>query len=89
MEFCAQENEMSEQLNIVRVRVVHDYLLRLEFANGEIRQLDFRPYLDGPPYEPLRNPYTFRNVQLENGMVCWPDKIAIAPETLYERSTPV
>jgi hypothetical protein len=58
--------------------------LRLSFSEGTVKTVDFRQWLDGPVFEPLKDPSYFRRFFLEAGTVVWPNGADIAPETLYE-----
>jgi uncharacterized protein DUF2442 len=61
--------------------------IRLSFSEGTVKTVDFRKWLHGPIFEPLKDPSYFRRFFLEAGTVVWPNGADIAPETLYEAST--
>jgi hypothetical protein len=61
-----------------------DHRIRLGFADGTVKTVDFRPWLRGPVFQPLHDPAYFRRFFLEAGTVVWPNGADIAPETLYE-----
>jgi hypothetical protein len=42
--------------------------------------------MDGPVFEPLKDPGCFQRFFLEGGTVTWPNGADVAPETLYERA---
>jgi hypothetical protein len=58
--------------------------IRLSFSEGTVKTVDFRKWLRGPIFEPLKDPSYFRRFFLEAGTVVWPNGADIAPETLYE-----
>jgi hypothetical protein len=58
--------------------------IRLSFSEGTVKTVDFQKWLDGPVFEPLKDPSYFRRFFLEAGTVVWPNGADIAPETLYE-----
>jgi hypothetical protein len=60
------------------------YSIHLTFNDNSEKTVDFRQWLDGPVFEPLRDPNYFRSFFLEGGTVAWPNGADIAPETLYE-----
>jgi hypothetical protein len=60
------------------------YRIHLTFNDNSEKTIDFRQWLDGPVFEPLRDPNYFRSFFLEGGTVAWPNGADIAPETLYE-----
>ena len=65
------------------------FTLSLQFTNGEWRRFNMVPYLHFPVFRPLENPGFFSLAQVNYGTVVWPGEIDIAPETLYECSTPL
>jgi len=70
------------------VRVRDDYMLEIEFRNGEIRLFDSKPYLERGAFKVLKDPARFRQAYVAFDTVCWPGNLDIAPETLYDRSRP-
>ena len=76
-------------LDVTAVEVRPDFLLLLDFENGERRSFDMRPLLERRPFDRLKNAVVFRLARVEDGTVVWPGNIDIAPETLYDRSTPI
>src|SRR5262245_8457161 len=58
--------------------------IRLSFSEGTVKIVDFRKWLRGPVFEPLKDPSYFRRFFVEAGTVVWPNGADIAPETLYE-----
>jgi hypothetical protein len=58
--------------------------IRLSFSEGTVKTVDFRKWMDGPVFEPLKDPSYFRRFFLDAGTVVWPNGADIAPETLYE-----
>ncbi len=64
-----------------------DYLggfrIRLTFNDLSKGTVDFRPWLDGPIFESLKDPAHFREFFVDGGTVSWPNGADIAPETLY------
>ncbi len=66
-----------------------DYTLLLTFADGAKKRYDAKNLLQKPIYAPLQEPSFFRTAKVECGTVVWNDDIDIAPEHLYECSTPV
>lgn len=80
---------MDALLDVVKVDVKPDYVLLLEFENGEKRLFDMKPYLEKRPFMPLKGSTLFAQARVDYGTVVWPGDIDIAPETLYDRSLPV
>ncbi len=65
--------------------------LILEFDRGEYRVVSVRPFLEGPIFEPLKDPAFFRQVKvdLNAGTVVWPNGADLDPDVLYARSVPL
>lgn len=73
-------------LRILEARVCGLHSLSLTFNDGITKQVDVRPLLDGPIFEPLRDPTYFATMTLDPvcGTVVWPNGADFAPEALYE-----
>lgn len=63
---------------------VGDRYLILEFETGEYRVINIRPFLEGPMFEPLKDPAFFRQVRVDPdaGTVVWPNGADICPDVL-------
>ena len=79
---------METLLDVIKVEVKPDYILRLEFENGEKRVFDMSSYMDKRPFVRLKDSPLFALAKVDYGTVVWPGNIDIAPETLYDRSSP-
>lgn len=73
-------------LRILEATICGPYSLRLTFNNGTRKRVNLLPLLDGPIFEPLRDPAYFARVVLDPvaGTVVWPNEADFAPEALYE-----
>ena len=80
---------MNLLLDVINVHATSDHKLELEFENGEKKVFDMKPYLSRRPFGPLIQVAIFKLAKVENGTVVWPGDLDVAPETLYEESTPV
>ena len=74
---------MSEIPHVVSAEYKGGYRIHLRFDDGVVGTVDFEPWLDGPVFEPLKDPEYFRSFSLEGGTVAWPNGADIAPETLH------
>lgn len=74
---------------ITDVQPKKDYTLLITFASGEKKLYDARPLLAKAIYKPLNNLSFFLKAKADCGSVAWNDDIDIAPEHLYEYSSPV
>ncbi|MFH0728052.1 MAG: DUF2442 domain-containing protein [Pseudomonadota bacterium] len=82
-------NEVRMILDVVAVKPGGNYLLELEFKNGERRRFDMKPLLSLKPWNRVANPAVFSRVRVDYGTVVWPGEIDVAPETLYDDSVPI
>ena len=60
------------------------YRIRVTFDDSSEKTIDFRPWLKGPVFEPLKDVKFFQRFFLDGWTVAWPNGADIAPETLYE-----
>ena len=68
---------------VVAAAHVVDYWIRLTFSDGTEKAVDFSGWLNGPVFEPLKDPAYFRQFLLDGCTVAWPNGADVAPETLY------
>lgn len=79
---------------MVRIRGVEaleGFRVRLSLTDGAVRELDLRPHLNGPVFEPVRtDPAFFRSVRVdpELGTIVWPNGADIDPDVLIQGRTP-
>ncbi len=71
---------------VTDVLYLEDYKLRVFFEDKTSKVVDLQPYLDGPVFEPLKNPDFFRQVSVNPDIdtIVWPNDADFAPEFLYE-----
>ncbi|MBT8398341.1 MAG: DUF2442 domain-containing protein [Gemmatimonadetes bacterium] len=76
-------------LHVEAVTLLDDYVLRIEFSDGAIRDVDLSQELRGEVFEPLRDPELFAEVAVnhDTGTIEWPSGADMAPEFLYEQGT--
>jgi hypothetical protein len=60
----------------------------VEFNDKTEKTIDFGPWIEGPIFEPLKDPDYFKRFFLDGGTIAWPNGADIAPETLYEYHEP-
>ncbi|OFV96697.1 MAG: hypothetical protein A3H28_05130 [Acidobacteria bacterium RIFCSPLOWO2_02_FULL_61_28] len=69
--------------SVIRGEYRDGFRIHLIFNDNSEKTIDFRPWLEGPIFEPLKDPNYFQRFFLEGGTVAWPNGADIAPETLY------
>lgn len=64
------------------------YVVRVVFADGEVRDVDIEPLLDGPVFEPLRDAREFGKafVDPETHTLAWPNGADLDPDVIYDPS---
>jgi hypothetical protein len=62
------------------------YKLRLRFDDDAVRVVDLTEYLDGPVFQPLKDPSFFKRFTLNQDIdtVVWPNGADFSPDFLYE-----
>ncbi|MGB9887409.1 MAG: DUF2442 domain-containing protein [Moorellales bacterium] len=67
---------------------VGSHHLILEFETGQYRVADVRPFLEGPRFEPLKDPAFFRQVKAdpETRTVVWPNGAGLCPDVPYAKA---
>ncbi len=79
---------------MVRIRGVETlsgFRVRLSLTDGSVREVDLRPYLNGPVFEPVRNDAVFfKSVRVDEelGTIVWPNGADIDPDVLILGRTP-
>ncbi len=78
-------------LRILSAEVRDHHRLRLCFDDSTRGEVDVRPLLTGPIFEPLLDPNYFERVALDPicGTVTWPNGADFAPEALQAILKPV
>jgi hypothetical protein len=71
---------------IIEATYLSDYKLVVRFENGQEKLVDLASYLDGPVFEPLKDPQYFRRftVNPDIDTVTWPNNADFPPDFLYE-----
>lgn len=66
------------------------YVVRVVFADGEVRDVDIEPLLEGPIFEAIRDPVMFKRVEVdEHGeTIVWPNGADLDPDVLYGIAEP-
>lgn len=75
--------------DVVNVKPLQDFCLEAEFASGERRWFDMKPYLAYPAFAALTEESLFMKAHVAYGVVAWNDEIDLSPDTLYLRGRPL
>ncbi len=70
-------------LHIEEVKYLDGHRVWLKFSDGTEGQVDLGSELDGPIFEPLKDPEFFQQVTLEGHTLTWPNGADFAPEYLH------
>lgn len=71
--------------------VVRDFVVRLTFTDGVVREVDLEPLLRGPVFQELRDdPARFREIRVDPvfGTIVWPNGADMDPDVLYGSALP-
>ena len=74
---------MSKLPSVTEAKYRGAYRIHLVFSDRVKGTVDFRRWLKGPVFEPLKDLDVFRRFFLDGGTVVWPNGADIAPEALY------
>ncbi len=74
-------------IRVVAARVISDFTVAIRFSDGVEASVDLSNDLDGPIFEPLRNPEYFRKMEVNHDIhtIAWPNRADFAPEFLYAK----
>jgi Protein of unknown function (DUF2442) len=72
---------------IKKLQFKKDYIFHIQFHDGRVGDIDFKPYLWGEAFELLKNSTYFQRAFIDKttGTITWPNGADIAPETLYQK----
>jgi hypothetical protein len=75
---------------IAAIAIRQDHVVRVFFADGEVRDVDVAPTLDRPLFAPLRDPELFATVHVGEvtGGLEWTDDIGLDPDVIYAAIQP-
>lgn len=72
--------------HVMEAEYVSGFIVRLRFGDGTVGEIDLKPELYGPVFEPLKNLKLFRQLRVdpEFHTLVWPNGADFAPEFLHE-----
>ncbi len=72
-------------LHVTEARYVQGYVVWIRFNDGTAGEVDLSAELEGPIFDPLRDPERFKAFRVENHTLSWKNGADFAPEFLYEQ----
>lgn len=70
-------------LHVLRADYLGDFRVHLWFNDGTDGEVDLADALDGPIFEPIKDPETFRQFRLIGHTLSWENGADFAPEYLH------
>lgn len=70
----------------VNVKPLDDYLLLIEFDNGEEKVFDVKPYFKFKAFEKIQDEKEFKKVKIKGLSIEWDAGADICPDELYNNS---
>ena len=76
---------MRSLVRVVAVELVGGYVLKVEFSDGLVRDLDFAPTVTAGVLTALADPVAFASVAVDDllGTITWPQDIDFDPDVLH------
>lgn len=73
-------------VRITDARLVRDFIVWVRFDDGAEGEVDLSAELDGPVFEPLKDPRVFAEFSLHPDLhtLVWPNGADFAPEFLHQ-----
>jgi hypothetical protein len=77
--------------SIKSAEAVNEHIISVEFSNNERRIYDITPLLSKEIFEPLKNPFFFRNFRIDTGGygIVWNEDIDISEYELWIHGVPM
>ena len=70
--------------SVIKAEYRGAYRIHVTFDDNSAKTIDFRRWLKGPVFQPLKDLKYFRRFFLDGWTIAWPNGADIAPEALYE-----
>jgi len=73
--------------DVLEARYVRDHVVWLRFQDGSEGEVDLRPALVGPVFDPLLDPAFFQGFRIDENFrtLTWPNGADLAPEYLHRQ----
>lgn len=75
-------------IRVTDARLVRDFVVWVRFNDGSEGEVDLSGELDGPVFEPLKDPKVFAEFKVDPDVhtLVWPNGADLAPEFLHEHT---
>jgi len=75
-------------IRVTEATLVRDFVVWLRFNDGSEGEVDLSEELEGPIFEPLKDPKAFAQYRLDTEVhtLVWPNGADFAPEFLHEHA---
>jgi len=75
---------LGKLVRVLRVEPLQDLIVRVEFEDGTVKQIELSPLMHGPIFDELRYEQAlFQDVAVERGTLTWPNGADIDPDVLH------
>lgn len=75
-------------VDVLALTFLEGYRVRLTFSDNVEKELDLEAYLNGPVFEPVRDPAYFRQAFIADGAIAWPNGADLDTQVLRYGLTP-
>lgn len=74
-------------IRVAEAKLVRDFVVWVRFTDGTQGEVDLSTELEGPIFEPLKDPGVFAQLRVhpELHTLVWPKGADLAPEFLYQQ----
>jgi len=71
---------------VINADYLGGYKLKIRFDNGEDKIVDLQQHIEGPIFEPLKDPVFFKSFSVNHDIdtIVWPNNADFSPDFLYE-----
>jgi hypothetical protein len=75
-------------VRVIEAELVRDFVVWVRFNDGSEGEVDLSGELEGPVFEPLKDPEVFAQFQVDRELhtLVWPNGADLAPEFLHKHS---
>ena len=68
--------------DVVDIKILEDYRIRVNLSNGKKGVFDIKPYLNRGIFQELKDYSYFNRARIEFGTITWPNEQDFSPETI-------